>query len=143
MSSDPDALRCFSDDSKLYDPCWASGSKAVCLQDPWTPDAWLFDNPVIEPFERQPIGSTPWALELLDPIPHGKVLRCAFAGGTSDTIAAMRINWRCFNETPSPDTYVGDAVGEVEPVNGGLWTVFYVAKGRSEVQEASIKTIWH
>ena len=91
MSSDPDALRCFSDDSKLYDPCWASGSKAVCLQDPWTPDAWLFDNPVIEPFERQPIGSTPWALELLDPIHHGKVLRCAFAGGTSDTIAAMRI----------------------------------------------------
>jgi hypothetical protein len=40
-SSDPEALRCFTADSQMFDPCWAYGDRAACPSSPWGGEVWI------------------------------------------------------------------------------------------------------
>lgn len=142
-SSDPESLRCFSTDSEVFDPCWEQGSSVACLQNPWTPDATVFDHPQVERQAVNALGPTPWALELSDPGQPRHVLRCSFTGGATSTVAGMRVNWGCFmgDGQPSAKNYVGDAVGDPRTSTDKQWTVFYAPRGSSVLQEALIRTV--
>ncbi|MEO7070024.1 MAG: hypothetical protein ABI131_05970 [Nostocoides sp.] len=142
-SSDPSALRCVAKDGGVYDPCWLGASTAVCLSNPWEPQAWLITNPVVASFSLGSIGPTPWALDVESPSSPSRILHCGYAGGTGGTVAGMRVNYGCFDGVPSPKTYVGDAVGNPKQSDTSLWTILYVAKGSSDVRTAAIRTVWH
>jgi hypothetical protein len=142
QSSDPDALRCFSDDSKVFDPCWSSGSQVACLRSPWDGAAWIIAGTRDERSAMRSMGDTPWALEIRDPTTPNGMLRCGFAGGTGGTIAGMRINWRCFQGEATEASYTGDAVGPPSVSDDKLWTIYFAPKGSSDVRKASVVAVW-
>jgi hypothetical protein len=148
-SSDPDALRCFSNDSQVFDPCWSngsgSGSQVACLRSPWDGAAWIVVDPRNERNSVRSMGDTgdtPWALEVRDPTSPDRMLQCGFAGGAGGTVAGMRINWRCFQGEATEASYTGDAVGALTVSKDKPWSVYFAPKGSSDVRKASVVTVW-
>ncbi len=144
-SSDPESLRCIDDNSQVFDPCWDFGQRAACLHDPWNPEVWIIDE--VRPKDADPskkIGPVPWALEIRDPSDPTKVYHCGFMGGATGTVAGMRVNWSCADKTATPSKYkeIGQAVGDPEVKQGGLWKIFFSREGTSEVVEAPILVAW-
>jgi hypothetical protein len=141
-SSDPESLRC-STDSEIFDPCWEGGPRVACLSDPWTATVTVIDNPTVKrSFSETRIGPTPWAIEVVNPLDASQRLRCGFAGGATGSVAGMRVNWACYLDTASSSEYMGDALGDPHVLGDRPWTVFYAAKGSSEVEETSVITVW-
>lgn len=144
-SSDPESLRCFDDQSQVHDPCWDFGEKAACLSDPWNPGVWIIEE--TKPKDANPskkIGPSPWALEIRDPSDPRKTYHCGFMGGATGTVAGMRVNWSCAGKDSTPSKYkeVGQALGDPEVKQGGLWKIFFSRTGSSEVVEAPILVVW-
>lgn len=146
-SSDPQAARCFDNKSQVFDPCWTGwvegSAKAVCLRLPWDPEVHVIDNPAVDGTapRRTSFGDTPWALEIKTS--ESKKFQCGFAGGATDLVAGMRVNWRCFRPGEwNKSGYSGDAVGNIRISPTSVWKVFFAPSGSSEVQEAEINDVW-
>lgn len=143
-STDPAAWRCGANSSPM-DPCWDYALKVVCLSSPWDPNALIIkqaDFAHRSQTSTKP-GTLPWALEIKDPT-DGSTLRCGWAGGATEQIAGQRVNWRCFSgDTDNPDTYMGDAAGEVSKSKTTPWTVLYNPKNSSEARPTEILTVWY
>lgn len=156
ISSDPDALRCFSPSNTVLDPCWTNFRQRVaCPRNPWDETVSLLQDPVIEPKwapSPEPSSgppatssarwdsSTAWALEVLDPFHPNATLRCTMLGGATEVIGGNRVNWSCTNG--SSGSFKGYAIGDLTKRPDKPWTVLYMEDGTSEGRDAILKTVW-
>ena len=89
-----DAYRCFTVESKIYDPCFDTGEHLICGADPITGNEGFVLDPT-EPLPKEPPadGVHPWIIELA-----GGML-CRGSAGATGNIDGRRLDWSCADGT--------------------------------------------
>ncbi|MFF1341907.1 hypothetical protein ACFVYT_29100 [Streptomyces sp. NPDC058290] len=152
VSSDPDALRCFSNEA-VRDPCWpfdypASGlpRRAACLASPGAKEVWIAGDPNIDrqprPTDVPPSDGYPWAIALKYPSGGSQSLHCLYNGGAADIIGGERKNYDCRTaENSAVETVDGYAVGQINATTD-LWKISYAPEGSSSTAQADVMEVW-
>ncbi|WP_327364399.1 hypothetical protein [Streptomyces sp. NBC_01296] len=152
VSSDPDALRCFSNEA-IRDPCWpfvypVSGlpRRAACLASPWEKKVWIVDDPTIDrqprPTDVSPGEGYPWAIALKYPSGGSQSFRCVYNGGAANIISGERMNYDCRTaENPAVERIDGYAVGQINATTD-LWKISYAPEGNSSTTQADVTEVW-
>jgi hypothetical protein len=141
-SSDPTALRCFTAESVIEDPCWASADPRegiACLADPWSNEVDLLtiksaDQVPTANENKRRLFDRPWALELVNGY------RCQQITGATFEISGMRVGYDCRQRGPrtASNAYV---VGDLDRKTA-IWRAHFVKSNEKEIGDVDIKRAW-
>jgi hypothetical protein len=133
-SADPEAWRCMSPPSALYDPCFAPPqgidlTEVACAESPWSGVYLLrLSHPLARAVTtaQGARSSEPWFMVLA----NGQ--RCGLITGTAGEESGVTLNYACQAGSASgPDT-------RAEP-----WTVEYLATRSHVIVQVAVTTGWH
>lgn len=132
-SGNPEAVRCFGDDSFVYDPCYVSqtGTRLACPARPWSSRVTVIrpSHPARGGFREDfpGPGDRAYGMQLAD----GQ--RCSFVDGAGQvTVAGVRVNYQCER---------GDVVGSPDR-REKLWHATYVSRGEAETEVVNVTRVW-
>ncbi|OLF10821.1 hypothetical protein [Actinophytocola xanthii] len=132
-SGNPQARRCFTEDSSVLDPCFLPAGRlaerALCLSDPTAGEAVelrVTDDSALPPGEHSYDGD-PWFLELVNG------LECQLLGGATVVFQGLRMNYAC-----GPDRYLYGSPDRQQDT----WTIRYGSEAPAELTSVPVRTAW-
>lgn len=156
----PEARRCASTESFLYDPCFGYATELICVGSPWSTTATRFrvrkytfflkNNRIVDwdpagtepmPVEpRLPADVTktepPWAVELV----NGQ--RCVLVSGATFVVAGQRGNYQC-SRADGFNGGRGSWLIGVPDRTTQPWLVSYLAPRTSQTTQVAVKVAWY
>jgi hypothetical protein len=117
--------------NEIMDPCFSAQGfdYVICLSAPWEATGIKLQLTKSLPQRFDSTGTTPaepWAFELKD----GQ--HCSYAGGATDAIGKLRLNYWCNN---------GAVYGGTDRTSK-VWRVFFKRSGSSNLTRTEVRTAW-